>query len=504
MTCDGKLAQRSPVAFFQGLGLAWLGGIALLLSWIYLNAAALDWMARFSRNLSWFGGLFLGAIALLLGQQLYRARDRLQLSFQPQGIPLLLLFGAASASLLLRWHLNLAPLLAICFLVGSYGLLGLWVQSSLWQRGLPYLGAVALVLLLTLQFSTGLGPLARSATAVVVAWILQPLHMESISAENILVLNTGIAAIDLPCSGRKSLWMGSLFLLAASLLDRRRIGLRWFGLCLVNAALLMVANIARILTLVVLIYGLQQQAIADMVHLPLGILSFLSVCTISGYLLRWVPPLPPLAVSADPLPPGSPLRLRPLLWTLGLMVGLTLIPQPPLRLPSLATLPPLQWQAPMQSEAITLTPQEELFFTDYPGVVAEKQSFRFGDLSGSMLLVTSPTWQAHHTPELCLTASGYHLDHMEKHRLSDQVQGRWISLNQGHHSAAYWFQSPQRTTDSYLERIWSEITRRDPKWTMVSILMDQSLSADQPQVQPLVEEVHRAIASRMNVFPPEI
>jgi hypothetical protein len=82
---------------------------------------------------------------------------------------------------------------------------------------------------------------------------------------------------------------------------------------------------------------------------------------------------------------------------------------------------------------------------------------------------------------------------MERKRITPAVQARWLSVGDAKLSATYWFQSPKQTTDDFLSRFWSDVTRRQKNWVLVSVLFDRSLSADSPEIRDFVTAMHDAI-----------
>ena len=517
---DPKPTPQSPQTGkdVQLKSLHWIIRCGIALVWIYLSVPELNWLAHLIHTLSRFNIVLLICAAAVLIFQGVRSRKSWKFSMEatlPRS-PLLMMSGMAIASVASRWWLDLEQLSIIWFVIGTYGVIGLFSPSQPWRRGIPFMGAFAAFVLLMAAEFTDVGHLVRTAIAEVVEWFLIPFGVPSLSSEDILVLDTGIALVDIPCSGFKNIEIGSLFFIVASLLQRKRMGLKWSLIGLLNLTLLILANIARIFVIVIFAYVMEQQILAEMLHVPLGLFGFITVCLITLQLLRWIPSTaaPPAQAPSNKreTPPLSSSRkqfngrsIRYGALSLGLMLGLTLIPHPPVTSALPIDFTKVQWDAALHTEAIALNPYEETFFNRYPGVVAQKQTFHVNDLSGSMILVSSPTWQAHHAPELCFSANGLTIDHMEQQSLTRQITGRWLSLNHGQQQAAYWFQSPQRTTDHYLDRVWSEITRQEPQWTMVSILFDSpsskhpssSLTTDDTDVQTLLEGVHGAIATTM-------
>jgi exosortase O len=384
------------------------------------------------------------------------------------------------------------------FLLGSYGLLGLWLAPAVWRRGLPVGMAIACLLPFGVQFSTGVGAPARILTAHIVEWILHRWQISAISAGDVIILDTGVAYVDVPCSGLKSMWTGTLFLLAATWLEGRQIGLRWLGVGLINLGLLAIANTGRVLILTMLVHVLHQSAWAEILHVPLGLIGFVMASLLTWGLLRFVPnQAAHRGTSAQidrVVAPG--LNWRSLGALAGLLLVLAIVPMPQQdRAVAAVDLSKLQWAAPMQTQTLDLNLQEQKFFASYPGVTTRKQQFQYGALTGTSVLVASPTWQAHHAPELCLTAIGYKVAPTIQRVITPAVTARWLSLDDGKRSAVYWFQSATRTTDDFTSRFWDDVFRRESRWTMVSAVFDRAESPDAPNVQAFIERVHHEIDS---------
>jgi exosortase O len=475
-----------------------LSACAIAGSWLYLNRSVLDWLAQTLQEISVFNGLMLVAGGLLLlGLGVYY-RQQIQFSAPTlRGVPLALMLGCGVGAIGTRWLVALEQLPVALFLLGTYGMLGLCLAPATWRRGLPVGMAIACLLPFGVQFSTGVGAPARVLTAHVVEFVLKLWHVPVVSTEDIILLDTGVAYVDSPCSGLKSMWTGTLFLLAATWLEGRPMGLRWLLVGIANLGLLAIANTARIITLVVLTHVLHQPNLAEMMHVPLGLIGFVVASLITWGLLRWVPHQRSVVYFKEVSPQKNQSHRSLLKTTLILIASiltLTLLPHTQETLTSTVDLSKLQWSNSIQTQAIALNPYEQKFFADYPGVTTQKQRFQFQDLTGSIVLVASPTWQAHHAPELCLTAFGYHIDQMVGEAITPAVTGRWLTLDGGKKTSTYWFQSATQTTDDFFVRFWGEVFRKDSTWTLVSIVFDQSHSANEPAVQSFLTLVHDALA----------
>jgi exosortase O len=471
-----------------------LGMIAIGGSWLYLNRSAIHWLARSGQDISLFNGAILVAGALLLAFLGWRYRRSIEFAPGLYRLPLLLIFGCSVATISTQWLVSLAQLPVGLFLLGSYGLLGLWLAPAVWRRGLPVGIAIACLLPFGVQFSTGVGTPARIFTAQIVEWILHSWQISAISAGDVIVLETGVAYVDLPCSGLKSMWTGTLFLLAASWLEGRQIGLRWLVVGLANLVFLAIANTGRVLILTILFHVLHQSAWAEILHVPLGISGFVMASLLTWGLLRWVPKVKILSNpnQLEIAPIG--LNWRSLLGLAGLLLALAIVPVPePDRAIAAVDLSRLQWSAPMQTQPLTLNLQEQKFFANYPGVTTRKQQFQYGELTGTSVLVASPTWQAHHSPEVCLAAIGYKIAPVVQRIVTPAVTARWLSLDNGTRSAVYWFQSATRTTDDFSSRFWDDVFRRESRWTMVSVVFDRADAPEAPTVQAFIKQTHDEI-----------
>jgi exosortase O len=473
-----------------------VGILAIVGSWLYLNRSALHWLATSLGDVSLFNGVILVAGALLLAFLGWHYRRTIEFAPGLNRLPLLLIFGCGVATISTQWLVSLAQLPVGLFLLGSYGLLGLWLAPWGWRRGLPVAIAIACLLPFGVQFSTGVGTPARIFTAQIVEWILHSWQISAISAGDVIVLETGVAYVDLPCSGLKSMWTGTLFLLASTWLEGRQIGLRWVVVGLANLVFLAIANTGRVLILTILTHVLHQSAWAEILHVPLGLIGFIMASLLTWGLLRLVPKAGIEPSQADRLEPAQKIDLhwRSLLGLAGLLLALAIVPVPQPDPAIVAVdLSRLQWAAPMQTQPVDLNPQEQKFFANYPGVTTRKQQFQYGELTGTSVLVASPTWQAHHSPEVCLAMIGYKIAPVIQRIVTPDGTARWLSLDNGKKSAVYWFQSATRTTDDFNSRFWDDVFRRESRWTMVAAVFDRSNSPDSPTVQAFVEQTHDAI-----------
>ena len=488
-----------------------LTSILLVAVWLYANHSALSWLGQSIRLTFEPHSLLIGIGLTAMILQLRRNWEQLGFTGYPvlRLVPLLLLLGSATGTVALHWFWDVQQISVLLFALGSYGLWGLFIAPTTWRKGLPVALLVVCLLPFGTQFGTGLGFPLRILTAHAIERLLHGWNITAISANDIIVTENGIARIDLPCSGLRGLWIGTLFLLAVTWLERRQLGLRWLLVYATSLWLFISANLMRVLLLVLLTHVLKQPHIAAMLHVPLGLLGFGFACGVGWGLLQWVPKQDPeerwqpdnreasddrfnAKCNMQNVRLSEPQSRRHWMLLIGAIAGLGVVASlhtsPSLRAIALPQLP-----SHIQTTPISLTPVEQKFFGSSEATRAQKWRFADGNLTGSMLMVSSRSWNAFHPPELCLVGSGLKVDRMEKRQLTQDVLARWLSLQDGKLSATYWLQSSQQTTDDFRSRLWAYGFQQHKAWVMVSVLFDQTQQPPDPAIQRFVTMVHQAV-----------
>jgi exosortase O len=472
-------------------------------SWLCANIASLQWLFDALVRTSVLNLLPIGGIAIGLTILVVMRHTQLDIARTPimRAGPLGLMLGAAISAIALRWFIDLDQIGVLLFLLGSYGLLGLFISPPRWRQGLSIAAIAACIIPFSLQFTSGLGFSVRVLTAHIVEFLLSMGHNTAISSSDIIVLENGIAHVDLPCSGLRSLWFGTLFLLLTTWLEKRQFGFRWLLVYATCLLLLVAANIGRVMLLVVANFVLRQPQIVEILHIPAGLIGFIGACGVSWLLLRLVPQKCSKVSASLQIENIQPQirhdRRRSLVSNAILiicLIGLALLPRPGVT--AIAPLAPsnIHWPTQMQIRSLPLTETELDFFNSQPTTKVEKQHFEFGLLSGSMLVVSSTSWRAHHSPELCFVGNGFQVNQMTQVSLAPDFPVRWLSLQDETMSATYWFQSSTQTTDEFLSRIWSDLSRQNRSWVMVSILFDRVQTPDLPEVNVFATSIRQAIA----------
>jgi exosortase O len=499
-----------------------MGANAVILGlWLWLYRPVFDYLAIiFSREDFRTNQLVLVGVFVLIAIQVRKGHLRSRFDAAPQlYVPALILaLGGSALYLAVERFLDVNTVSASLFGLASYGLLGLWMQPRRWRQGLP----AALLLIGALPFGehmqTFIGYPMRILTAAIVRDGLAAAGVSSIGIDTILVLENGVSQVDLPCSGVKGLWTGMLFLIAATWIERRRFNLRWLLTALVFASLLFTANLARVGVLVVVGQVSGWWLVTEMLHVPLGVLGFVAACAAAVALLRLQRPISQDAWDAhdefdatgaegrrtnDALPAlARPIWLAPALATAILGMALVYVPRPQTGLAQ----PPPAWEFPagLVTEPVPLKPDEIEWMTRDGAESADRQRFEWRGITGSMILVTSTTWRAHHRPERCFEVYGLSLDDSRPHLVTPAFPVRFVSLSDDGHvllSATYWFQSADRTTDDYATRIWADLAPERERWVLVTILFDGVHDPQATDIQALYTALHDAVAHSLEGDP---
>lgn len=475
----------------------------LVIAWLLLYHPALRYLSNIATDDDFRTNqlLLLGILALLISEARRGAAGaRLRADTAPalRRGPLTLAMAASIAFVAVERWLAVNTLSATLFGLASYGLLGLWMSPARWRSGWP----AALLLVGVLPFGDHLQTFAgyplRILTARLVGAGLSAAGAPSLGTDTILVFETGISQIDVPCSGIKSLWTGLLFLLAATLVQRRRLDARWLGVAALFVAALFLVNLARVAILVSVGEVLQLRALAAMLHVPLGVLGFVLACAVAVWGLRAQAEAPTVAPSLPAAPAG---RLG-LALSAGLLVvtaGLALLYTPrPAAGAGLAAPPVWRLPADLHTQPLPLTAQERAWLAGDGAEDAQRWRFQWRGLSGSLIVVASSTWRGHHRPERCFEVYGLTLDQSSTHLVDADFPLRAVQLGAGQGtplSAAYWFQSATRTTDDYGARIWADLARERSRWVLVSLLFDRPVAADDPDAAALYRSLRDAVGS---------
>lgn len=500
-------AWRQPLSK-QRPALSLISNLVVIILWFWLFRPVYPYLATiFTRQEFRINQIVLLAALTLLAFQLRKGTLRLYLGQSPRLYTpaLSLALSGAIGFVLAERFLDVNTLSAILFGLGSYGFLGLWMSPSRWRQGLP--AALLLVGALPLgeHMQTFIGYPVRILTAEIVGQGLTAIGATSASLDTILVFESGITQVDLPCSGVKSLWTGGLFLIAATWIDRRPLNLRWGGVASAFAALLLLANLIRVGVLVTVGMVMDWRLFAEMLHIPLGVLGFVGACGAAILMLNWTgsydhdaePDLDSMGVLLETHPART--WMTPLLLCVILILILLHSPRPQDTFVEASR----EWIFPadLQTNPWPLTPGELEWLGSGGALSGNRWRFTWGDLSGSMLVITSNSWRAHHRPERCFQVYGLTVENSYTIMTDTGSPIRYLSLGDGSdrslYTAVYWFQSRDQITDDYATRIWADMALERQTWVLVTILMDEPLDPGSDDMQELYPAMRQLVAQNL-------
>jgi len=491
--------------------LPWLANTALLALWVFLYRAIYPYFAiLFTREEFRTNQIVLLGAAALIVYQVRKGGLKMHLGELPRlhRPALALALVGSLLYLLAERFLNINTLSGTLFGLASYGLLGLWMNPMPWRQGLP----AALLLIGALPFGehmqTFIGYPVRLVTAAAVRDGLSALGFKSLGVDTILVFETGISKVDLPCSGVKSLWTGGLFYLAATWIERRKVSWRWLLAGVVFGLALLAANLLRVAILVLVGQIEGWRLLAEMLHVPLGVLGFVGACGLGLLMLRGLGQLPEMPGEAPDAASRQPVAGRQA-W-LALALGITLMVMGLLYAPRPAAAAPnpsadFPFPAQLNAQPWQLTQGEREWLAEAGVQSAQRWRFTWqpgsaDPLTGSMLIVTSNSWRAHHRPERCFEVYGLTVDQSTSLMAAADfpVRALWLSTRQPKRlmTAAYWLQSGERATDDYATRIWADLSPERQPWVLVTVLFDTPVEPGSPEALALYRALRQSAASR--------
>lgn len=483
--------------------------LVLAFLWVWLYRPVFQYLGiLFGREEFRTNQILLMGVAGLAVFQARRLSLRPRLDASPQlYLPALgLTMGASLAYLTCEKFLDINTLAAFLFGLATYGLLGLWMSPARWRQGFPAMLLVIGLLPFGEHLETFAGYPLRTFTAGLARAGLASLGFHSVGVDTILVFENGISQVDIPCSGVKSLWTGMLFLLAATWIENRPLSFRWLVVAATVGLLLVMANLLRVMALALFGPALGWNMLAEMIHLPLGVLGFVAVCAAAVYLLRR---LPPAGRGSSPEEKASvnvvlshPAWLSPLV--LFSVVAMALAYSPKFDPQSVAAAGPPAWRFAdrMMLETSPLSAKEAEWIRQSGADTAERFLFAWpgGDgqpVSGALLLLTSRTWRGQHRPERCLEVFGLTIQQSYSILLTPTFPVRWLLLSNAETpqrvSSVYWLQSITQTTEDFGKRIWADFSAPQERWVLVTVLFDQARASQDKELSGFFEALHQSV-----------
>jgi len=245
--------------------------------------------------------------------------------------------------------------------------------------------------------------------------------------------------------------------------------------------------------------------LAEMLHVPLGVLGFAAACAALVWMLRRFAPAeePPNAAETSR---GVGALKRPRWLLPGLMAVILLLaalytPRP--QVAAAQTLGEISFEPNLTVEPWPFTADELDWLSADGPLSANRWRFKWDQNSslprtGSLLLITSDTWRAHHRPERCFEAYGLSVEQSHSALIAPDFPLRVLNLSaaQGRfqYLAVYWLQAPGRLTDDYATRIWSDLDPGHQAWVLVTVLFDTALDPTRADLDEFYAGLRQSVA----------
>ncbi len=407
-------------------------------------------------------------------------------------------------------NMGLNILSAAMFVVYLFGISGHFIAMEHWRAMLLPVLLTVLILPFEHYLDVYLGFPLRLISAEWVGALLRMADLPALSSESILLIENRAAVVGLDCSGIKSLWIGAIFYLLLTWIERYRVNMWWLATGLTFLCLLLSANMFRIAILVVLDLVLQMPQLADFLHQSLGLLGFVVSCAIAWmmlYLFRQSSP-PAAPKNKQDTTSSATSGVLSAMLLLVMILACVVLHQPLQIHPPATVQRTLCLPSQYHPDQMSLSVQEKEFFENNNGRI-QKMHFAIPQadtsLTGSMILVWSKNWKTHHVPENCYLGQGYTIARkgiwvlgttfavrsLSLERTKSMVEGGKVKTQTG----VYWFQAAHTSTPNYSARVLDGVLKSTREWVMVSILCDRQVS--NKEISDYVDEVKILLAKEL-------
>jgi len=396
--------------------------------------------------------------------------------------------------------LQIQLLSAVLLIVTLHAFTGHLIENSQW-RAMKWPMVVGVALLpLDFYLEPYFGYPLRLLTASIADYVLQGFGFATLSSESILMVENQASVVDLDCSGINSLWAGGVFFLLLSWMTRLSVGFKWCMLGVLLVCLLLSANVARIVVLVVLDLN-DLHGLSEIAHTSMGAVGFATSILVVWKCTEWLPKVADQEYGAVGRKSTRLLTLRwPVLPLVAvLLVGAAIPPREQIR--AAVDYSNIELPAALQAAPIDMSTFEERFF-EGNGALAVKYKLGGEDKSHSVVFVTSNWWKAQHKPEHCLQSMGFSIQ--DKRVLTLQPEADASRINavtvlsmvdelQNKYTAVYWFQSATSMTSDHYRRMTDSIKHPNRRWTMTSLLLSGDIAS--AEILKSVSPIQQSIAT---------
>jgi len=356
-------------------------------------------------------------------------------------------------------------------LIGFYLLLSFTIPKAIWKNGLIPFALLLMCLPFGRQLDTYIGFPLRMLSVDFVASQMTWFGFNLNSRDTILIIENKASQVDIDCSGIKGLWVGLIFFIAYTWINKIKLNLKWLGLLLILIISILFFNIIRVSTLVMLnsIQGLEKGV--QYFHYSIAAFGIVLSCLLVHFLAIYFK----LNNSNQTEILKQKIEFKKnntkYLVLLNVLVLILLtIPQKPEYKTIKKAIPYLKSDENFSIKAKSFKSGEQAVF-EKDGSAAQKFEFKFKELMGEAIIVIGNDWRAQHKPELCFEAAGNNLQSVQTLLINKSFPVKHITFNNQKAVVYSWFQSPKIITDDYSYRNWLELSGKESNWVLMNIVI---------------------------------
>lgn len=441
--------------------------------WVWAFYPTLHWILNSYAMHNNIFGIYAAGILLFIFFYKYKKNEfslKNSIDVKIKTFPLIIVAVSISAYFFSKYFIKIHILNSIIFGIGTYGLLGFYINYNLWKKlFIPFI-----LIIQTLPFGSNLdtyiGFPLRIFTTHAVENLFSAIGIENIRNQTIFVIENRAANIDISCSGMKGIWAAVILFLLIFYLENKKFSYRTALIFIAMISLLISFNILRVSIIVFLDTVQNMPKAASMLHVPLGITGFVFSVLISILLLKYFNP-----GNTETERKTESLKIKKILLAhaiiiISLVVLISIKPNNTNDVYITAT-NNIEIVSDIKLSASKLSLNEKSLLISGKNDSSKKYIFDNPKLKGSIIISETENWRGHHKPEICYTAEGLLIEKTETILAEQNFFIKEISFKQRNFKAYYWFQSEEKTTDDFPTRVWSALFSKSKKWIMVSAIV---------------------------------
>ncbi|MFA9214736.1 MAG: exosortase O [Candidatus Methylacidiphilales bacterium] len=383
------------------------------------------------------------------------------------------------------YYLRINLFTTVIGLIGFYLLLSFTIPQKIWKNGLIPFTLLLMCLPFGRQLDTYIGFPLRMLSVDFVASQMTLFGFNLNSRNTILIIENKASQVDIDCSGIKGLWVGMIFFIAYTWINKIKLNLKWLGLLFILIISILCFNILRVSTLVMLnsIQGLEKGV--QYFHYSIAAFGIVLSCLLVHFLAVIFKLINSNQTEILTQEIAHKETNSKYLFLLNVLIlTLLIIPQKPNYKAISKAIPYLKSDENFSIKTINFNSGEKAVF-EKDGSAAQKFEFKYKEIIGEAIIVIGNDWRAQHKPELCFEATGNNLQSVQTLLVNKSFPVKYIKFNNQKAVVYSWFQSSQIITDDYSYRNWLELSGKESNWVLMNIVIYND--SNKQQVLQLLE-----------------